>query len=223
MWPPRCQHLFIFNPGRFSSRSLFHEAIRHCRPVPRRTVRPFPHSYNCCSLFSINGGSSLLHYSFQPSVTLPWRTFITVTFLLPIIPSSLAYLNDDAESLLASFPCCSHTHCLLLAMSRSAHWFRLAERRAVAFRTLSPLLAPTVALLLLCHLTSLAGARPRRRRPPCCPWKLVGVPSMQHNDRVRSLPVDPPCSSTFTPAHEHEPKVEDNSNPLIYCLNHVLN
>ena len=46
------------------------------------------------------------------------------------------------------------------------------------------------------------------------------------DDRARSMPAETaePCMLVvFIPAHEREPKVEDNPKMLIYFLKHVLN
>jgi hypothetical protein len=65
----------------------------------------------------------------------------------------------------------------------------------------------------------LTGARAHRPRPPS--WNPCTVPCPP-NPPV-PCPPNPPCSSTFIPAHEQEPKAEDNPKILIYFLKHVLN
>jgi hypothetical protein len=60
------------------------------------------------------------------------------------------------------------------------------------------------------------GTSPELARAALC------RPRLRHRSAHAHLPVEP-CSSTFIPAHEQKPKVEDNPNPLIYFLNHVLN
>jgi hypothetical protein len=103
-----------------------------------------------------------------------------VTFLLPIIPSSLAYLNDDAESLLASCPCCTHVvtlsefiqhvgaiallvvHCLLAVASN----LRNSPEPHPTSRTSAPrTLLPAIAA---CHCCL----------PPCCAIPRRSLPSI---------------------------------------------
>jgi hypothetical protein len=45
----------------------------------------------------------------------------------------------------------------------------------------------------------------------------------QHDDHARSLPDRPLLARRRSHLHMSEPKVQDNPNPLIYCLNYVLN
>jgi hypothetical protein len=62
---------------------------------------------------------------------------------------------------------------------------------------------------------------------PCSPTPSQSAPPSV--EPRRSLYLTVPCStdhspsSTFIPAHEQEPKVEDNPKMLIYFLKHVLN
>jgi hypothetical protein len=79
-------------------------------------------------------------------------------------------------------------------------------------------------------LTLLLAVECRRRSP----WSLAGVrahhprspPELRRprstpaGPRARSLPAKP---LPLVDVRMSEPKVEDNPNPLIYCLNHVLN
>jgi hypothetical protein len=133
-------------------------------------------------------------------------------FLLPLIPLSMNAITLAT----ISFP------------GRPFH------SRPLSIKSDEPLLLPTRVLsspssLSLSHMLltlllphTIAGDRPRRRRPSHSPWSLAGdVPNP-----VQALPIPlclrlVACSSPF--AVVRSPKVEDNPNPLIYCLNHVLN
>jgi hypothetical protein len=79
--------------------------------------------------------------------------------------------------------------------------------------------SPAVAqLLLLPHFApSPESVVPRRRRArtPSTPLAVVPRRPNAHQRSHRSLPVEP-RSSTFIPAHERKPKVEDNPEIFIF-------
>jgi hypothetical protein len=78
-------------------------------------------------------------------------------------------------------------------------------------------------------------SRPRRHRSSSTPSQSTSSsveprrslcsPSASPSQSFCTVPCssNPPCSSTFIPGHEQEPKVEDNPKILIYFLKHVWN
>jgi hypothetical protein len=97
------------------------------------------------------------------------------------------------------------------------------QRHAPAARS-PPLLSPCpLRSSIVHHPWSLTGTHaPPSERIARVMSSVVDV-TAQHDDHARSLPDRPLPARRRSPLHMSESKVQDNPNPLIYCLNYVLN
>jgi hypothetical protein len=157
---------------------------------------------------------------------------------LPVSPSPLPLSIKPRPKPFLSIPLARHpSSCILCLVCVLCAAVALCPRTPVPHRRPRPRrrattkLAPCQSLYCPACCCALGSASRARRRVPRRSFSLVygrlSPPRPRHTVEavdVRTSPDRPnPVQTSSFPAHERKHKVEDNPNPLMYFLNHVLN